>query len=285
VVWNRACLGVLVLVASLALAATAAAQIPVTAAWDPNVDGFTAGYRVSVGTSPGVALAVLDVGDATSVVLPLPPGGVYYVSVRGYTAAGIEGPSSGEIVVDLARSPGAPTAVQAGVSGATANISWAPPDSGGAALRYLISVGTAPGASNVLSDYPLGAALSVSGAVPPGTYFVRVQAGNVVGIGPPSPEITFSVGGAGPPGAPSALAATVSGSTVTLSWAAPAGGADSYVVEAGSVSGAADIAAIDVGGATSLTGVVPPGTYFVRVRAVRGSGVGAPSNEIIVRSQ
>ncbi|WP_291984355.1 hypothetical protein [Luteitalea sp.] len=278
-------MGALALAASLALVSAAAAQIPITAAWDRNTDGFTAGYRVSVGTNPGSAQAVLDVGSATSVVLPLPPGGIYYVSVRGYTDAGIEGPSSGEVVVDLANSPGAPTAVQASVNGATASISWAPPDAGGVALNYRISVGTAPGASNILSDYPLGAARSVSGAVPPGTYFARVHAGNAVGIGPPSPDVSFHVGGAAPPGAPSALAATVAGSSVTLSWAAPAGGADTYIIEAGSATGAADIAVINVGGALSLTATAPPGTYFVRVRAVRGSGVSVPSNEVIVRSR
>lgn len=272
------------IVVVLVSAASAAGQIPVTAAWDPNADGLTAGYRVSIGTSPGAAIAVLDVGAATSVSLPLPPGSVYYVSVRGYTAAGMEGPPSAQAVVDLASAPGAPTGVSATVNGATASLNWSPPAVGGVALRYLVSVGTAPGASNVVSEYPVGGVLGVSGALAPGTYFARLQAGNMVGIGPPSADVSFVVGGTSPPNPPRGLAASVAGATVTLTWVAPEGGADSYVLEAGSSPGGTNVGSISVGG-TSFTAVAPLGTYFVRVRAVRGSGVGAPSNEVVVRSR
>ena len=260
----------------------AAAQIPVTAAWDRNIDAHTVGYRVSVGLSPGSSLARLDVGGATSVVLPLAPGQVYYVSVRGYTASGVEGLPSVEAVVDLANAPGAPTAVAANVQSATASLSWAPPASGGVALRYLLSVGTSPGASNLLSDYPVGRVTGVSGALPPGVYYARVQAGNMVGVGPTSAEVVFSVDGVSLPNPPRAVTATTSGSAVTLRWTAPAGGADSYVLEAGTASGAANLGVIGIG-TTSFATVAPRGTYFVRVRAVRGSATSAPSNEVVVR--
>ena len=270
------------LILCVAVAAPATAQIPVTAAWDPNADGLTVGYRVSVGTSPGSAVAVFDVGNVTSVVLPLPPSGVYYVAVRGYTADGVEGPSSPEAVVDLTSAPGTPTGLEATVSGATANLRWSPPDSGGVALRYLVSVGTAPGASNVLGEYSAGSVHAVSGALPPGTYFARIQAGNMVGIGPPSADVTFRVGGSAPPNPPSALAASVSGSIVTLRWVAPSGGAASYVIEAGSRRGAIDIGSHDVGTATSFTVATPPGTYYIRIRAVSAAGTSGPSNEVVL---
>lgn len=80
------------------------------------------------------------------------------------------------------------------------------------------------------------------------------------------------------------LSAAVNGSTVTLTWAAPTSSdpATSYMVEAGSSSGAANIASLDTGNAaTTLTvASVPAGTYFVRVRARNSSGVGAASNEV-----
>ena len=44
-----------------------------------------------------------------------------------------------------------------------------------------------------------------------------------------------------------------------------------------------NLAVINVGAATSASGEVPPGTYYVRVRAVNGGGHGPPSNEILVR--
>jgi glucose/arabinose dehydrogenase len=88
------------------------------------------------------------------------------------------------------------------------------------------------------------------------------------------------------PAAPTALTAQTGGRTVTLSWTAGAGGAAAtqYRIEAGSRSGAADIAVFDTGSLmTSFTATnVPDGTYFVRVRALNAGGASDPSNEIVV---
>jgi hypothetical protein len=86
-------------------------------------------------------------------------------------------------------------------------------------------------------------------------------------------------------GGPSGLASTVSGSTVTLTWQPPGSGVPlSYVIEAGSSSGTANLVAFDSGSAaTTLTAPnVAAGTYFVRVRARTSVGTSAPSNEVIV---
>jgi uncharacterized repeat protein (TIGR03803 family) len=89
-----------------------------------------------------------------------------------------------------------------------------------------------------------------------------------------------------PPGPPSGLAASVSGSTVVVTWAAPgAGGAPTqYVIQAGSSSGQANLANSGTGStSTQLTANgVPAGVYFVRVLAQNASGTSAPSNEIVV---
>jgi hypothetical protein len=78
--------------------------------------------------------------------------------------------------------------------------------------------------------------------------------------------------------------AVVSSGAVTLTWslqdASPA--ATGYRLEAGSAPGATALA-IDLVAATSTTiPAVPPGRYYVRIRAVNYNGVSAPSNEVVI---
>jgi hypothetical protein len=85
------------------------------------------------------------------------------------------------------------------------------------------------------------------------------------------------------PNAPTALAAAVNGSTVTLTWNGPAGVVNVYVLEAGFAPGLSNAANAVVGVAPSyVASNVPPGTYFVRVRAADSSGLGPASNEVVV---
>lgn len=263
------------------------AQIRVTAAWDANTDGLTAGYQVVVATTAGVTVATLNVGTATSVVLPLQPGAAYSVTVRAYTASGALGPPSVEAVVDLTAPPGAPTGVGASVNGPTASLGWSPPMTGGAPLGYMLSLGTAPGASNLVSAYPVGYTQSVSGELPPGTYFARLQAANLLGVGPPSGEVAFQVYGGYRPLSPFGLSATWVGTSAQLTWTRPSGAQmpTSYVIEAGTSPGSANIGSVNVGNTASFVVDVPPGTYYVRVRGVSASGVSDPSNEIVLQRQ
>ena len=62
--------------------------------------------------------------------------------------------------------------------------------------------------------------------------------------------------------------AAVSGSSVTITWSRPSGPVTHYVLEAGSGPGLSNITVFNVGAATSVSvPAVPPGTYYVRVRA------------------
>lgn len=88
---------------------------------------------------------------------------------------------------------------------------------------------------------------------------------------------------AGVPKAPRNLTALPGSSTVSLVWDPPESGpVSSYVVEAGSSSGAINIAAFDTGDTATRYGParVDNGTYFMRVRAKNQIGIGSTSNEV-----
>lgn len=71
-------------------------------------------------------------------------------------------------------------------------------------------------------------------------------------------------------------------STVALSWTVPFG-ATGIRLEAGTAPALTDIANSLIAAAGSYTATnVPPGTYYVRVRAADPSGESAPSNEVVV---
>jgi hypothetical protein len=54
-----------------------------------------------------------------------------------------------------------------------------------------------------------------------------------------------------------------------------------YVLQAGSVSGAADLGTVGLSGdTTAAAGTVPPGPYFVRVFAANACGTSPPSTEV-----
>jgi hypothetical protein len=99
----------------------------------------------------------------------------------------------------------------------------------------------------------------------------------------PSNEVVVQVGCQGPPGTPTGLSASVSGSLVTLNWSAGSGSAaDNYIIEVGYSSGATTFVLNTPNAATSLQGSAPPGTYYVRVRAHNGCGTSNTSNQVVV---
>lgn len=83
------------------------------------------------------------------------------------------------------------------------------------------------------------------------------------------------------PFAPDSLGAVVGGQTVSLSWNDP-GDTQTFELEFGFAPGQR-AGAVRVGRATALTiPGVPPGTYYLRVKAVNEVGTGPASNEVAV---
>jgi hypothetical protein len=182
-----------------------------------------------------------------------------------------------------ALAPAAPGSLAGAVAGSTVSLSWQAPS--GTVTTYVIEAGSAPGLANLANFATGNAATTFTAAgIGAGVYYVRVRAANADGISPPSNEVTVVVGGCVPPAAPTSLQlVSSSGGTVVLQWS-PSALALSYIVEAGSAPGLANLANGDIG--SNLPGLratgVGSGVYYVRVRARNACGVSAPSNEIVV---
>jgi hypothetical protein len=85
---------------------------------------------------------------------------------------------------------------------------------------------------------------------------------------------------------PTGLTSRVDGRTVRVEWTPSQESAlrTGFVVEAGSGPGLADLVPYRLDGDQTSVVVtdVPPGRYFVRVRAANGSGAGLPSVETVI---
>jgi hypothetical protein len=259
-----------------------------TLRWRPAMDGaLPTAYRIEAGSQPGAAdLASFPLpGSATGMIADA-PAGRFYVRVVP-TANGVDGPASPSAAfvtgaISCLVPPAAPVLTSTGV--ATPVLQWTAPPSTGVA-SYTVRVGVVSGAYG-LAAIPLPAdvtTLSTAGA-PPGAYYVSVRAIAGCGVTTDSNEVLVTVPAPTPPAAPTALAASVSGSTVSLSWTPPAAAITGYVLEAGTAPGLANlIPGLALGTTPSLVAPnVPPGTYRVRIRATNGALVSAPSNEISV---
>jgi hypothetical protein len=183
--------------------------------------------------------------------------------------------------------PDAPVNLRSSVSGTKVTLNWSRATTGGAPTGYRIYVGTWPGGSNIVSGLNVGNTLTVSGDLSRGTYYARVRAYNAAGISPDSNEVTFRVGAKARPRRPLNTTGSLQNAVATLSWQPPAGDAEDaptgYVIEAGTASGLTNLATVPVGNVTSFQARVPPGVYYVRVRAVNDLGASDPSNEVVLR--
>lgn len=178
--------------------------------------------------------------------------------------------------------PGAPTALNAQVTGTQVAFSWGAPTTGGAPASYVISAQTPIGAR--VGTWDVGNVLRQNMTFTAGVYVVTVQAKNAAGLGPAATlQLTISNTPA-VPGAPANLTATVQGQTMTLRWNPPvsAGPVQSYELVYGFQPGVTN-GAVGLGNTTSVSfGGVPFGTFYLRVRARNAVGVSSESNEVRV---
>lgn len=255
--------------------------------WGAPSTGTATSYTLIARTTSGAPIVSVPVGNTTSFSAGA-PNGAYRLTVQASNAAGA-GPESNAITVTVPSTtpvPGAPAGLTATVAGNTVTFNWVAPSTGGAATGYLLAAGVTAGFAAPIATLPLPAAptsYAVPG-VPPGTYYVRLAATNAGGSGAASNEVAFTVAGPTAPLAPVLNPASVSGSTVSLSWTPGGGGAPtSYVLAAALSPGGVPFVTAPLGAtpSVSFTGV-PAGTYYVRVVAANAVGTSAPSNEIAI---
>jgi hypothetical protein len=242
-------------------------------------------YLLYVGSSSGgtdLANAFV-VGNVLTVAGDLPRGR-YYARVRAANSSGASAESN-EVFFKIGRNLVSPSGFTVQWVGTTAVLTWTAPALDGAMedrpTSYVVEAGTAPGAADV-ATVSVGNVTRLEADVPTGTYYVRVRAVNDYGDSEPTADLILVAPGA--PRAPTSLTSTGTG-TVNLRWTAPSGPpATGYVIEAGTAPGRSDLGVLQVGNVTSFTAPAPPpGTYYVRVRAINGRGAGQPSNEVVVR--
>lgn len=252
--------------------------------WRPPARGEVDSYVIRAGAVSGeTTLANFDTGSAATSFHAQAPEGVYFVRVHARHGASISG-ASNEVAFALVpfgcnAIPRAPGALSGTVDAAVVSLGWEPAIN---ATSYVVEAGSQPGLAD-LAVLDVGRGLVFRTAAPPGRYFVRTRGVNSCGRGPASNELELTVGGP-PPISPSNLTAAVSGRTVRLAWDAPNAGSvpSFYQLEAGSGPGLSNLAVARTPDLTLTAPGVPPGHYFVRVRAGNPSGLSAPTPDVQV---
>jgi hypothetical protein len=190
---------------------------------DPSVPVFANGQAVVVGTTVTLSW---NLGRGTSALLCLRTGagGLLFEGVLGTvnTVSGSLPPGTyGFRVFGVLRGqlaavtqthnftvgggptvgvPGPPDAPTFTRNGLQVTLNWVAPLSGGAVSDYLVEIGSASGASDLLIVTTV--APTLSGTAAPGIYYVRTRARNAAGTGPPSPELIVDVPAGATPAPP-----------------------------------------------------------------------------------
>ena len=180
--------------------------------------------------------------------------------------------------------PRPPSNLTASVAGSTVTFSWSPSSNGGAVTDYLLWAGLTPSVSPPLVTVPVGLSTSyVATGVPPGTYYVFVQARSASSASSAGNVVTITVAASGAPGAPSLNAPIVSGNTVTLSWNPGSGDTPTeYILTARTSPGGAPLVTVPLTGTSASFGAVPSGTYYLRLTATNAAGMSPPSTDVTV---
>ena len=275
------------IMANINIAADGSLSARVT--WDPpKSDGGLpiVGYLVTANSNLFAASGSCST-DATHrncAINGLNPGTKYVFSVAAINTSGKGLPAPSPSVI-TPTAPYAPTVVTAVANGnGTVDINWTAPNDGGATITgYTVS--SSP--DNVICSTTGATSCTYSTLIPGSSYSFTVKAINVIGVSPASdPSNIVNIPAV--PGAPTSVAATVSGDgagtiSVTINWVAPmhdGGTAISGYTVTPSPLPSSGSTTCNTTGATSctFTNLTQGSTYSFVVTAQNSMGSGIPSN-------
>jgi len=243
----------------------------VTLRWTPPAGGPPAGgYVMRGGIAPGVTLVSVPTGSQDPIFTFTAPSGTYYVSIVGDDAN--EPSNEIKIFVNVPQPPSAPRNLVGLVNGSSVALAWRNTFEGGEPTNIFLEV-TGP----FTTSFPLGLTDTLNvNDVPPGTYTLRLRAGNALGVSATSNAITLTIPSAcsGAPLPPEHYLVYRQGSTVTAMWDPAASGSapTNYLLEvSGTFTGSFSTTA------RSLSATASPGTYSLQVRAQNACGSSAPT--------
>ena len=262
--------------------------------WSPASDNvgvvrYNVHRSTTAGFTPSVANRIAQPTGTSYTDVP-PTGGTYYYKVTAEDAAGNVGPPSNEASAQIGdvTSPSAPGQLTAIGSIGKATLTWGAATDNVGVVRYNVhrstTAGFTPSAANRIAQ-PSGTSYTDTTAA--GTYFYKVTAEDAGGnVGPPSNEATATVtSDTQAPSPPGSLAASVSASTVSLTWNASTDnvGVLRYNVHRSTTAGFTPSVANRIGQPAGTSYSDPglgAGTYYYKVTAEDAAGnVSAPSNQ------
>jgi predicted phage tail protein len=167
------------------------------------------------------------------------------------------------------------------IEAATIQLAW-DRSSDGVTVGYVIRYGTSPGNYTQSIDVGNVTSYAINTLTTGVRYYFTVQGYSSNGqYSPRSNEVNGVAGSASSvPSPPTNLKATVSGTSVQLSWQAPGGNVSSYRVEVGTSSGQSNTRTATTSSTSYTVTGLSSGRYYFRVRAINSTGQSAPSNEV-----
>jgi hypothetical protein len=244
----------------------------VTLRWDTLPIGPQAAqFILEGGVLPGQVLASFPTGSPSPIFTVVAPSGSFLIRMHGELGGDRSGASNEvPLHVNVPVTPSAPVNLLGLVNGDTVDLTWKNTFGGGPPSGLVLDV-----SGSLAGSVPLGVVERFNFApVPGGTYTFRVRQTNLGGSSATSDPVTLSFPAAcsGVPAVPANFLGHRVGNTAYVVWDPPASGPapTDYLLD---VSGAF-VGAFTTTGRT-LSDVVGPGSYNVRVQARNACGVSA----------